>query len=82
MLFCPTNPRATKITFDFLLRISEINFLSSAPPPPPPVSIFCLPADEATAKSVTKNSPTDSEKQTSVVCKDNGIFSLTKPLLC
>ena len=28
------------------------------------------------------NSPTDSEKQTAVASKDNGIFSLTKPLLC
>ena len=44
--------------------------------------ISCLPADEATAKSVTTYSPTDSEKQTAVVCKDNGLFSLTKPLLC
>ena len=44
--------------------------------------IFCLPADEAFAKSVTKYSPTDSEKQTAVVFKDNGFFSLTKPLLC
>ena len=29
-----------------------------------------------------KNSPADSEKQIAVVCKDNGIFILTKPLLC
>ena len=30
----------------------------------------------------TKYSPTDSEKQTAVDCKDNGLFSLTKPSLC
>ena len=48
---------------------------------PPWISIFCLPADEATMKSVKNNSPTDSEKQTAVASKDNGIF-YTKPLLC
>ena len=37
------------------------------------VSIFYLPADEATAKSV-KNSPKDSEKQTAVASKDKGNF--------
>ena len=41
----------------------------------------CLPTDEATAKSVKNNSPTDSEKQTAVPSKDNG-FSLTKLSLC
>ena len=45
---------------------------------PPWVSILCLPADKATAKSVKNNSPTDSEKQTAVVCKDNGIFCFDK----
>ena len=40
--------------------------------------VSCLPADEATAKSVTKYSPTDSEKQTAVVCKDNGHFFFDK----
>ena len=37
-----------------------------------------MPADEATAKSVTKYSPTDSEKQTAVVCKDSGLFFFDK----
>ena len=39
-----------------------------------------MPADEATAKSVTKYSPTDSEKQTAVDCKDNGLFTFDKAL--
>ena len=68
------------MTFEFLLRFSEFYFLFSATPTG--FLIFCLPADKATAKSVTKYSPTDSEKQTAVVCKDNGLFSLTKPVLC
>ena len=68
------------MTFEFLLRFSEFYLLFSATPTG--FLIFCLPADEATAKSVTKYSPTDSEKQTAVVCKDNGLFSLTKPVLC
>ena len=48
--------------------------------------IFCLPADADTAKSVTKYSPTDSEKQKAVVCKDNLLFffdkafALSKPI--
>ena len=42
---------------------------------------FCLPADEATAKSVKNNSPTDSETQTAVASKHKEFF-LTKPLLC
>ena len=37
-----------------------------------------LAADEATVKSVIKYSPTDSEKQTAVVCKDNGHFFFDK----
>ena len=37
-----------------------------------------MPADKATAKSVTKYSPTDSEKQTAVDCKDNGLFFFDK----
>ena len=69
-----------KVTFEFLLRLSVFYFLFSAIPTG--FLTFCLPADEATAKSVTKYSPTDSEKQTAVDCKDNGLFSLTKPLLC
>ena len=68
------------MTFEFLLRLSVFYFLFSAIPTG--FSTFCLPADEATAKSVTKYSPTDSEKQTAVDCKDNGLFSLTKPSLC
>ena len=79
-LFRPTNPRMKKVTFEFLLRLSVFYFLFSAIPTG--FLTFCLPAVEATAKSVTKYSPTDSEKQTAVVCKDNGLFSLTKPLLC
>ena len=79
VLFCPTNPCTKKITFSFPLRNSEFYFLFLWPPW---VSIFCLPADEATAKSVKNNSPTDLEKQTAVASKDNGIFFLTKPLLC
>ena len=71
-LFCTTNPRAKNVTFDFLLRFSVFYFLFSATPTG--FLTFCLPADEATAKSVTKYSPTDSEKQTAVVCKDNGLF--------
>ena len=71
-----TNPRAKKMTFEFRLRLSEFYFLFSATPTG--VSIFCLPTDEATAKSVTKYSPTDSEKQTAVVCKDNGLFFFDK----
>ena len=68
------------MTFEFLLRISVFYFLFSATPTG--FLTFCLPADEATAKSVTKYSPTALEKQTDVVCKDNGLFSLTKPSLC
>ena len=68
------------MTFEFLLRLSVFNFLFSAIPTG--FLTFCLPADEATAKSVTKYSPTDSEKQTAVDCKDNGLFSLTKLSLC
>ena len=64
------------MTFEFLLRFSEFYFLFSATPTG--FLIFCLPADEATAKSVTKYSPTDSEKQTAVVCKDNGLFFFDK----
>ena len=79
-LFCPTNLHAKKMTFEFLLRLSVFYFLFSAIPTG--FLTFCLPADEATAKSVTKYSPTDSEKQTAVVCKDNGFFSLTQPSLC
>ena len=44
-------------------------------------SIFCLPADEVTVKSVIKSSPTDSDKQTAVASKDKRIF-LTKLSLC
>ena len=69
-----------KVTFEFLLRLSVFYFLFSATPTG--FLTFCLPADEATAKSVTKYSPTDLEKQTAVDCKDNGLFSLTKPSLC
>ena len=79
-LFRPTNPRVEKVTFGFRLRLSVCYFLFSAIPTG--FLTFCLPADEATVKSVTKYSPTDSEKQTAVDCKDNGLFSLTKPLLC
>ena len=68
------------MTFEFLLRLSVFYFLFSAIPTG--FLTFCLPADEATAKSVTKYSPTDSEKQTAIVCKDNGLFSLTKLSLC
>ena len=75
----PTRTRK-RMNFEFLLRFSEFYFLFSATPTG--FLIFCLPADEATAKSVTKYSPTDSEKQTAIVCKDNGLFSLTKPVLC
>ena len=75
MLFRPTNPCAKKLPskfyFEFLYSI--FFFLPPTHPPPPWVSIFCLPADEATAKSV-KNSPTDSEKQTAVASKDKGNF--------
>ena len=78
MLFCPTNPRAKKVTFEFLLRLSVFYFLFSAIPTG--FLTFCLPADEATAKSVTKYSPTDSEKQTAVDCKDNGLFFFDKAL--
>ena len=84
MLFCPTNLLTTKITSDFLLQHSEFYFLFpvTPPPPPPPMGFyFCLPSDEATAKSVKNNSPTDSEKQTAVASKDKRLF-LTKLLLC
>ena len=64
------------MTFEFLLRFSEFDFLFSSTPTG--FLIFCLPADEATVKSVTKYSPTDSEKQTAVVCKDNGLFFFDK----
>ena len=66
--------------FELLLRFSVFYFLFSTIPTG--FLTFCLPADKATIKSVTKYSPTDSEKQTAVDCKDNGLFSLTKPLLC
>ena len=68
------------MTFDFLLRFSVFYFLFSATPTG--FLTFCLPADKATMKSATKYSPTDSEKQTAVDCKDNGLFSLTKTMLC
>ena len=70
-LFCPTNPHAKKMTFEFLLRFSVFYFLFSATTTG--FLTFCLPADEATAKSVTK---------TAVVCKYNRPFFLTKPSLC
>ena len=75
-LFCPTNLRAKKVTFEFLLRFSVFYFLFSATPTG--FLTFCLPADEATVKSVTKYSPTDLEKQTAVDCKDNGLFFFDK----
>ena len=78
MLFCPTNPRAKKVIFEFLLRFSVFYFLFSATPTG--FLTFCLPADEATAKSVTKYSPTDLEKQTAVDCKDNGLFFFDKAI--
>ena len=62
----PYQPACEKMTFEILLRFSVFYFLFSATPTG--FLIFCLPADEATAKSVTKYSPTDSEKQTAVVC--------------
>ena len=62
--------------FELLLRFSVFYFLFSATPTG--FLTFCLPADEATAKSVTKYSPTDSEKQTAVDCKDNGHFFFDK----
>ena len=65
-----------KVTFEFRLRLSVFYFLFSATPTG--FLISCLPADEATVKSVTKYSPTDSEKQTAVVCKDNGLFFFDK----
>ena len=71
MLFCPTNPCAEKITFDFYFIILNSTFFFCCPQQ---VSIFCLPPDEATAKSVKTNSPTDSEKQTGVASKDKGVF--------
>ena len=64
------------MTFEFLLRFSVFYFLFSATPTG--FLIFCLPADEATAKSATKYSPTDSERQTAVVSKDNGLFFFDK----
>ena len=64
------------MTFKFLLRFSVFYFLFSAIPTG--FLTFCLPADEATAKSVTKYSPTDSEKPTAVDCKDNGLFFFDK----
>ena len=64
------------MTFEFRLRLSVFYFLFSATTTGSLIS--CLPADEATAKSVTKYSPTDSEKQTAVVCKDNGLFFFDK----
>ena len=72
----PYQPAREKVTFDFRLRLSVFYFLFSATPTG--FLISCLPADEATAKSVTKYSPTDSEKQTAVVCKDNGLFFFDK----
>ena len=64
------------MTFEFRLRISVFYFLFSATPTG--FLTFCLPADEATAKSVTKYSPTALEKQTAIVCKDNGLFFFDK----
>ena len=64
------------MTFEFLLQFSVFYFLFSATPTG--FLIFCLPTDEATAKSVTKYSPTDLQKQTAVVCKDNGLFVFDK----
>ena len=64
------------MTYEFQLRLSVFYFLFSATPTG--FLIFCLPADKATTKSVTKYSPTDSEKQTAVVCKDNRLFFFDK----
>ena len=72
----PYQPVREKMTFEFLLRFSVFYFLFSATPTG--FLTFCLPADEATVKSVTKYSPTDSEKQTAVVCKDNRLFFFDK----
>ena len=70
-LLRPTNLRETKITFEFYFEfLNSIFFFLS----PPTVSIFCLPADEATVKSIKNNSPTDSEKQTAIASKDKATF--------
>ena len=61
-------------TSNFYIRFS---FFCRAPR----VSTFCLPADEATAKSATKTLPQIRKANSHVVCKDKRIF-LTKPLLC
>ena len=65
----------------FQLSTSKFRILFSFFCCPLWVSIFCLPADEATMKSVKNNSPTDSEKQTPVASKDKGLL-LTKLLHC
>ena len=61
---------------DFRISTSTFCILLSFSAIPTGFLTFCLPADEATAKSVTKYSPTDSEKQTAVDCKD------TRPRPC
>ena len=80
VLFCPTNLCATKTTFDFLLRNSELFFLFSVTPHGFLLSV--CPLTKPPRNLSKNNSPTDSEKQTAIASKDNGIFFLTKPLLC
>ena len=74
----------TKITFDFLLRISEFYFLFSAPPPPPPPHhhhhhhhgflLSVCPLTKPPRNLSKNNSPTELEKQTAVASKDKGTF--------
>ena len=80
MLFCPTNLRTTKTTFDFLLRNSDFYFLFSVTPHGFLLSV--CPLTKPLRNLSKNNSPTDLEKQTAIASKDYGIFFLTKPLLC
>ena len=71
-LFCPTNPHTIKNYLHLLT--SKFLILFSFFCRPTCISIFCLPTDETSAKSIKNNSPTDSEKQTAVAFKDKGPF--------
>ena len=74
-LFCPTNPCAKKSTFDFLLRISDFYFLFSATPTGFLFSVCPLTKPPRNLSQILSHRFGEANK-------DNGIFILTKPLLC
>ena len=64
------------MTFEFRVRLSVLYFLFSATPTGFLISV--CPLTKPPRNLLQKYSPTDSEKQTAVVCKDNGLFFFDK----